>query len=171
LTLHEPREPFDLESYKQRVGTGTCFICELASAPDSAGHHIVYRDEKCIAFLNKYPTLRGYTLVAPVEHLEQVTGDFSPEDYQRLQRVVYEIAQALRAELPVERMYILSLGSQQGNSHVHWHIAPLPPGVPYDEQQLDAIDMRQGVLRVTDAEMAEIAARLRDRVAGRLAAR
>ena len=32
---------------------------------------------------------------------------------------------------PTERLYLLSLGSHQGNAHVHWHIAPLPPGVPY----------------------------------------
>jgi len=31
------------------------------------------------------------------------------------------------------RVYILSLGSQQGNKHVHWHSAPLPFGVPVEQ--------------------------------------
>ena len=33
----------------------------------------------------------------------------------------------------------MSLGSHQGNAHVHWHVAPLPPGVPYEEQQFAAL--------------------------------
>ncbi|MGI5219300.1 hypothetical protein [Nocardia sp. CA-290969] len=37
--------------------------------------------------------------------------------------------------VPTERMYLLSLGSQQQDSHIHWQIAPLPPGVPYSDQQ------------------------------------
>jgi hypothetical protein len=47
-----------------------------------------------------------------------------------LQEVVYGVAQALGTVVPCERMYVLSLGSQQGNSHIHWHVAPLPPGTP-----------------------------------------
>jgi hypothetical protein len=42
--------------------------------------------------------------------------------------------------VPTERLYVLSLGSQQGNRHVHWHIAPLPPGLPFDQQQFAALD-------------------------------
>jgi diadenosine tetraphosphate (Ap4A) HIT family hydrolase len=65
--------------------------------------------------------------------------------------------------LPVERLYVLSLGAKEGNAHVHWHVAPLPPGVPYDEQQLAALDWRDGtaVLRRSDAEETELAERIR----------
>jgi hypothetical protein len=31
-----------------------------------------------------------------------------------------------------ERMYLYTFGSNQGNSHVHWHVVPLPPGVSYE---------------------------------------
>ncbi len=41
-----------------------------------------------------------------------------------------------------ERLYGLSLGSHGGNAHVHWHVAPLPPGVPYREQQYAALARR-----------------------------
>jgi hypothetical protein len=58
-------------------------------------------------------------------------------------------------------MYILSLGSQQGNRHVHWHIAPLPPGVPYEEQQLEALNLRRGVLELSDEEKATLVMRIR----------
>jgi diadenosine tetraphosphate (Ap4A) HIT family hydrolase len=32
-------------------------------------------------------------------------------------------------------MYIFTFGSNEGNPHVHWHVVPLPPGVPYEDQQ------------------------------------
>ncbi|MGH2593425.1 MAG: HIT family protein, partial [Anaerolineae bacterium] len=108
--------------------------------------------------------LYGYTLVAPREHREQVTGDFTIDEYLALQRRVYRVAEALRQEVPTERMYILSLGSQQGNRHVHWHIAPLPPGVPYREQQLEALGIEKGVLKISDDEMSSLAVRIRQRM-------
>lgn len=61
----------------------------------------------------------GYTLVAPKEHREQVTGDLTLEEYVKLQSVLYRVAEAVRQVVPTERLYLLSLGSQQGNRHVH----------------------------------------------------
>lgn len=124
-------------------------------------HHVVYEDDVAIAFLNKHPALVGHLLVAPKAHLEQVTGDFSLDDYLRLQAVVRRLAEALRAVLEVERIYILSLGSQQANRHVHWHVAPLPPGVPLEAQQFAALDVeRAGVVVMDDAELRTLAARI-----------
>ncbi len=157
------RQSFDSEAYIRRIQTGPCFICEMVKG-NSEGNHVVYQDKNAIVFLNKYPTLYGYTIVAPVEHHEQVTGDSPIDEYLDLQRVVYSVSEAVRQEFAAERVYILSLGSHQGNAHVHWHIAPLPPGVPFEEQQLAALGMRQGILQLPEAEMAEIAARLARRL-------
>jgi len=38
--------------------------------------------------------------------------------------VVHDVAEALKATLPTERVYLMSLGSHQGNAHVHWHVVP-----------------------------------------------
>ncbi|MFI1920099.1 hypothetical protein [Nocardia sp. NPDC020380] len=57
--------------------------------------------------------------------------------------------------------YLLSLGSQQGNSHVHWHISPLPPGVPNHEQQFHALMAENGVLPWTPEQAGALAERLR----------
>lgn len=150
-----------MESYLRRSQTGPCFICEIVKRNPAYQHHIVYEDSQAIAFLNKYPTLYGYVLVAPREHREQVTGDFTLDEYLALQGLVYRVAEAARQEVKAERVYILSLGSQQGNRHVHWHIAPLPPGVPYDEQQLEALRMERGVLKLPEKELRELADRIR----------
>ena len=155
------QQPFDIEAYVQRSQHGPCFICEIVAGNPEYRHHVIYEDDVAIVFLNKYPTLRGYTLVAPKEHREHVTGDFTLDEYLALQQIIYRVAEAVQRAVPTERVYILSLGSQQGNRHVHWHIAPLPPGVPYEEQQLDALKFEQGVLELPYEEMASLAQRIR----------
>jgi diadenosine tetraphosphate (Ap4A) HIT family hydrolase/8-oxo-dGTP pyrophosphatase MutT (NUDIX family) len=157
------REIFDSTTYVERIQHGPCFICEMV-AGKSNGNHIVYQDGRAIVFLNKYPTLYGYTLVAPREHREQVTGDFQLSDYLDLQRLIHCVAEAVRAETNAERVYVLSLGSQQANSHVHWHIAPLPPGVPFEKQQLAALRFSSGVLKIPETELSALATRLRARI-------
>jgi len=157
-------QPFDLDAYRTRIQNGTCFICDIVRGVDTV-NNVVYKDESAVVLLDRYPTLYGKTLVAPVEHREQVTGDFSPDEYLALQKVVYRVAEALRQELPTERVYILSLGSQQGNSHVHWHIAPLPPGVPFEEQQFAALMLEnKGYLEIRGDEMTAFAKRLAARI-------
>lgn len=153
------RKHVDFEAIRER-NLGRCFICELLAGHPDRPHHVFYEDEHAVAFLNRFPALYGHSLVAPRDHREHVTGDFTEDEYLRLQRVVYRVGEAVRANVPTERLYVLSLGSQQGNRHVHWHVAPLPPGTPFAEQQLAALD-RQDVLDLPDDEMSALADRLR----------
>jgi diadenosine tetraphosphate (Ap4A) HIT family hydrolase len=156
----------DLDGYVRRVRTGPCFVCAiLARDPAFPDHHIIYEDEHSIVFLAMNPTQYGYTLVAPKEHKEQVAGDFTMEEYLGLQRVVHRVAEAVRVEVGAERVYVLSLGSNQGNAHVHWHVVPLPPGTPYEEQQFAALMLETaGALRIPDGEKAALAARIGQRM-------
>lgn len=158
------RQQLDIKAYLADIQSKPCFICAIGSGDDTS-HHLVYHDEVALAFLSKYPTLYGYVIVAPLKHSEQVTADFTLDEYLALQRVVYRIGEAVRQAVPTERLYILSLGSQQGNRHVHWHVAPLPPGVPFEQQQLEALSIvGKGYLQLTDEEMVELAARIREKV-------
>ncbi len=155
------RTQFDVEQYVHRVLEGPCFVCALVAGHPDYLHHQVYEDEDTVAFLSRYPTLLGYCLVAPKKHVESWLHDLSESDFLRLQSVIHRIALAVAATVPTERMYLLSLGSQQGNAHLHWHVAPLPPGVPYDQQQFHALMAENGVLDVDDAAQATLAQRIR----------
>ena len=155
------RQPFDLQTYISYIQTRPCFICEMIAGNPDYAHQIVYADEVALAFLNKYPPLYGYVLVAPREHREQVTGDFTPAEYLALQQVIYRVTEAVRRVVKPERVYLLSLGSQQGNKHVHWHIAPLPFGVPFEQQQLEALRIENGFLQLSKDELATLTAQLR----------
>jgi diadenosine tetraphosphate (Ap4A) HIT family hydrolase len=101
-------------------------------------------------------------LVAPKEHRVHVVGDFDADEYAQLQRLIHRVGLAVMRAVPTERLYLGSLGSNEGNSHVHWHVAPLPPGVPYEEQQREALDWsRRGILDLSEAERASLAAQIR----------
>ena len=158
------RKSFDLDAYIDRIQNRPCFICEMVDGRTNE-NHVIYRNDLFIAFLNKYPPLYGYVLVAPIEHKEQVTGDFTIEEYLALQRGIYQVAEAVRQTVEAERVYILSLGSQQGNRHVHWHIAPLPYGVPFKQQQLAALGIENGFLDIPESECLELAERIRQNMA------
>jgi ATP adenylyltransferase len=164
MHIRRQLEESEIEAYIHRSQTGPCFICQIVAGNPEEHHCIVFEDDVGVAFLNKYPTLYGYTLVAPREHREQVTGDFSVDEYIALQQVIYRVAEAVRQEVEAERVYILSLGSQQGNSHVHWHIAPLPREVPYREQQLEVLKFEAGILQLSEEEQEELAERIRRRM-------
>lgn len=159
------RYHIDYDAFHHQAQSGPCFICEIVKAHPNYPAHIVYEDESSLAFLDKYPIQYGHTLVTRREHREQVTGDFSEEEYVNLQRSVHRVAEAVREEVQAERIYIFTLGSNQGNAHVHWHIVPLPPGIPYHKQQFAALRRSEiGILKMSEEEKAVLAQRLRQRV-------
>ena len=96
--------------------------------------------------------------------MESWVNDLDEDEFLAFQRVVHRVARALAASVPAERVYSLSLGSQQGNAHLHWHVVPLPPGVPYEQQQLRALSAEHGVLNMDDASRAELARTIASRL-------
>ena len=139
-----------------------CYVCALLDGAPGYEHHVAHRDDVAVVYLCKYPSVRGHLLVAPVRHREHVVGDFTEDEYAAFQRVVHRAGRALTSVVETERLYLLSLGSQQGNTHVHVHLVPLPPGVPYEEQQLTLLDESRGWLDATEADLAALAAAIGD---------
>ena len=129
---------FDVVAYERRSREGPCFVCLIADGDVSqrADNEVIFEDDEVLVFLDRYPTVEGYVPVCPRRHVEHVTGDFSEEEYVALQRWVHRVGGALRHSVPTERLYVLSLGSQQGNRHLHWHVVAQPPGLAYGDQQL-----------------------------------
>jgi histidine triad (HIT) family protein len=170
VQMSSDRRPMDLQGYVQRTRTGPCFVCAFLSGHPDYPHETVYEDSAHIAFLDRWPTLPGKVLVAPKAHLEHVVRDLDERAFSRLMGVVRGVALAVEDVFPSERTYLYSLGSQQANAHLHWHIAALPPGTPVDEQQFYALMTENGVLSPGPDEMAVTAALLRDAAVRRLSA-
>jgi diadenosine tetraphosphate (Ap4A) HIT family hydrolase len=156
------RVPMDLGAYERRSRGGGCFVCAIVSGDAAFDHEeVVFEDERHIAFLDRYPTMYGKLLVAPKRHVEHVVRELSQAEFLELLGVVHRVARAVEAVVAPERTYLLSLGSQQGNAHVHWHVAPLPPGIPFRQQQFHALMLENGVIPWSADRARALAAELR----------
>ncbi|MBR7677722.1 HIT family protein [Streptomyces daliensis] len=154
----------DLSTYTARAQNGPCFVCAYVAGDPDYRHEAVYEDDAHVAFLDRWPTVPGKVLVAPKEHIEHAVRDLDETAFTRLMLVVRKVSLAVEAVFAPERIYLLSLGSQQGNAHPHWHIAGLPPGVPYERQQFHALMTENGVLVPTPHQSVDMANRLRKAV-------
>jgi diadenosine tetraphosphate (Ap4A) HIT family hydrolase len=157
------RAPLDMGAYLEAI-TKQCFFCAPRDQdPGIEQRSVVLETPEAIAFLDRYPVVFAHVLVAPLEHREDVIGDFTEAEYLALQRVVRRVGAAVQRVVPCERLYILSLGSAAGNSHVHWHLVPCPPGLPFERQQISFLRKEEeGYIDVPDEEMEALAAALRD---------
>ncbi|MFB8282811.1 HIT family protein [Nocardia colli] len=153
----------DADTYIDRLradnAAGRCFICELADEQTTPAQTVAYRDEHCVVFFPRWPRLYAYCLLAPRRHTTNVVSDFTEHDYLALQLRIHRLGRVLAEITPTERLYVFSFGSMQGVAHVHWHVAPLPPGIPFREQQFAAVDKLE-YLVIAEAELVELAERI-----------
>lgn len=160
------RVPFSArqgDDYIAARAVAPCFICEIvAGGPRRKTHEIVYEDGQVIAVLSALPTHYGQTLVCPKRHVVDVVGGLALDEYLHLQRIVYAVGRAVEQVVAPERIYIASFGSHQVNAHVHFHVHPLPPGVPVREQQMVSMLLEAvGRLELTQGEWEDLGRRIR----------
>jgi histidine triad (HIT) family protein len=102
-----------------------CTFCRILAGELAAS--VVYRDERCWAFMDIQPSNSGHALVVPTAHAAQL-ADLDPEDGARLFRVAQCIAGALeRGSVRCEGInFFLADGEVAGQEvpHVHLHVIP-----------------------------------------------
>jgi len=101
-----------------------CVFCEIIEGRREA--HFIYRGERVVAFLDKYPLYRGHTLVVPREHYRDVTDtpdEVLAEMISLAKRLVVAMRKALGA--PGVRL-VVNNGAAAGQVifHVHMHVIP-----------------------------------------------
>ncbi len=93
-----------------------------------AGHHVVYRDEHVVAFLDHAPVIYGHTLVVPTAHYDTL-DDLPDESLAPLFRVVRRVSIAQQRVLGAEGSLMLSnTRISQSVPHVHVHVVPRRKG-------------------------------------------
>jgi histidine triad (HIT) family protein len=147
----------DMEKYNE-LASSDCFICRIVSGkPLIPGVQIIDEDDFTITFLSQFPTQEGYTLVCPKNHIERYESDMSSNDWQALQAKVHQVSLAVTKAMPTKRIYEVSWGSPERNSHLHVHVCPCPEGTLPEDQQIAAMDYRQGYLKLDDDKVTQIA--------------
>jgi histidine triad (HIT) family protein len=84
--------------------------------------HIVYEDDKTLAFLDIFPTVRGHTLVIPKTQVENV-WDLSDDDYSALMNTVKKVAVRIDKVFSPKKVGMKVYGLDVPHAHVH--IMPL----------------------------------------------
>ena len=133
----------------------TCTFCQIANGELPA--QVVYRDDKVIAFLDRAPLLHGHVLVMPTAHVE--TLDDLPDElltpvFGAVRRTSIAVQRALKAE---GSFVATNTRISQSVPHLHIHVVPRNKGDGLFSTRL----IWQRKKYETDAEMAEIATKIR----------
>jgi ATP adenylyltransferase len=107
---------------------GHCFICHNAQTPqDDDKNLVLWRTEKSIVILNRFPYNNGHLLIAPIRHiggLEQATND----ELLEMIKLVRESQKALSLAIKPHGFNIgMNFGRCAGAGlpdHLHIHIVP-----------------------------------------------
>ena len=121
----------------------SCIFCDILEGKREG--HIVYEDEKHIAFLDKYPIDDGHTLVIPKKHYERIT-DMDSNDVGELFSLIPKIAKAVLLGAGADAF---SLAQNNGKAakqiipHVHVHIIPRynDKGTVWTKRQIPSADV------------------------------
>lgn len=101
-----------------------CLFCKIASKETPA--HIVYENERAMAFLDIAPVNPGHTLVIPKKHYANME-EIGAEDLCEVIKAVKIAGRSLKDNLGVEG-YNIQLNndavSGQIIPHIHFHIIP-----------------------------------------------
>lgn len=113
--------------------------------------HIVYEDEKTMAFLDIRPAQPGHMLVVPKAEIDQFQ-DLDNDTYQAVMATVKLMAERIKDKLHVKRVGVIIYGFDV--PHVHVHVIPMPkPGL---------ISIRQPAQPSPPEELAQTAQQLTD---------
>jgi len=84
--------------------------------------HFIYEDEHSVAILDKFPSIKGQTLVIPKKEVDYAF-DLDDDTYVHLFKTAKKIAKALDTALAAERTCLVVEGFEV--PHVHIKIYPM----------------------------------------------
>ena len=109
----------------KRQGSDGCIFCGIVSGKEPS--HVVYQDDKYIAFLDIFPFSRGHTLVCPKEHGETI-WDMNEVDIAGLFSVASKVSRAVVRAVAADGFRFVQNNGEAANqvvAHVHVHVIPV----------------------------------------------
>ena len=104
-----------------------CIFCTAKMSADERRHHVILRDAKVFALLNRYPYSNGHLLIAPYRHVRSLEA-LSDSEWTGILQVSKYLSKRLRQILHPKGFNIgLNLGRVAGAGipgHLHLHLVP-----------------------------------------------
>jgi histidine triad (HIT) family protein len=103
-------------------GGDRCIFCEIVAR--RAQSHVVYEDDRTLAFLDLFPVTRGHVLVVPKKHVDRLT-DLPESEYAGFLRALANVCRRVD-RLSDHYNVSLNQGSLAGQIvfHMHFHVIP-----------------------------------------------
>jgi histidine triad (HIT) family protein len=147
--------------------TSDCLFCRIGHREVAA--HIVYEDERLLAFLDRGPIRPGHTQIVPREHYAYF-DDAPAELLGAIVTVGQRLARAMKRTLRVPRVAFLFTGGDI--AHVHAHAVPIHEETDITSRRYiveENVTFRS-LPSPSDRELARTATDLRRALAGRRSA-
>jgi len=98
-----------------------CIFCKIVK--DEIPSVKIWEDDKFIAILDKFPNVKGMTLVIPKKHFDSYVSEMNDKDYQELMLASKKVARLLDKKLKVMRTALVMEGL--GVNHAHIKLYPI----------------------------------------------
>ncbi len=127
-----------------------CIFCEIRDGECPA--HIIWEDEKLLAFLDAHPFNPGHTLLVTKKHVDDIF-DLDDELYSSLFLAAKQLSEPLKKATNAKRIGVAIEGLSV--PHVHIHLVPIRKASDLNPQRAkDA----------SDEELAEICEKIRKEI-------
>lgn len=133
-----------------------CIFCKIVAG--GAPCFRIYEDDRVLVFLDLFPTSTGHTLLIPKAHAENLF-ETQADDLEAVIRVSQRIALTLVKELAPDGIGVYQLnGAAAGQTVFHYHMHLIP------RRRGEGMQVHSRI-RGNDAELAQLASRLRSALA------
>ncbi len=141
----------------------TCLVCAMRDGKLGT-QHLIARGRQCRVLLARYAVRRGHALVLIDQHVTRF-ADVDDAAWAEATALALSTARRIERALSPVRCYVASLGSVEpdvpmSSPHLHLHVVPI---YEPDDKPSRVLTWAHGVIALSDAELAELAALLRDR--------
>ena len=113
--------------FLMRPKVGRCIFCVAKQSAADRQHHVIARETRIFALLNRYPYNNGHLMVAPYRHIGTLEALQAVEWSQMLQ-LVQRLTKRLSVALKPHGFNVgLNLGRTAGAGipgHLHLHVVP-----------------------------------------------
>ena len=100
----------------------TCLFCRIVAGDVPA--HVVYEDERFVAFLDHRPLFHGHALLVPREHVVTLL-DAPPELLGPLAQATQRLSVAVRDAMAADGIFnAVNNVVSQSVAHLHVHVVP-----------------------------------------------
>lgn len=105
-----------------------CFLCQYHERPQNdESNHVLWRNDKTLVVLNRFPYSSGHLLVSPTAHVARLED--LPDD--TLLELILRIRDAKRVVESALKAQGFNIGMNLGHcagaglpEHLHWHVVP-----------------------------------------------